>query len=569
LKINTLNQTQQPLIKELTHNVSEISPEFPHGIVPIESRFYISRPPIENIVYSEITKVGGFIGIKAAPKMGKSSLILRIIEHVSSLGYQSVSLDFLEADRAVFTDIDRFLRWFCANISRKLGLASKLDFYWDVEIGSKASCSNYFQDYLLPSLESPWVLILNEFDLVLSYPEIAGDFILLLRSWYEQSKHSDIWHNFRLVLEYSQDCLGVVKSTKSLFDIGLTVKLPPLTKEQIQELGMRYGCHFGDGESVDYLGNLVGGHPQLVRLALYHLVLKEGKKDLRQLLDQAFLEGGIYEEYLRQYLLLLCQQPELAAGLYEAVTACNPVKLDPAIAYQLEGLGLVNLECDRAYPACELFRLYFSKYLRHDFEQQPEALELENRQLRTLSTLDELTQLANHRYFQNYLQAQWRCCQEKITNSPSESMALSLILCDIDHFKLYNKTYGSSAGDQCLRQIATVINDVTKNLAHPSSVSPNYLVGRWGGEKFVVLLSLNVAIAMSIADEIREKIKDLAIKCDYPGIGGLPAPVLTVSVGVASAVPDGETEPEVLLNLAENALSLAKRRGRDRVVLGT
>jgi PleD family two-component response regulator len=74
---------------------------------------------------------------------------------------------------------------------------------------------------------------------------------------------------------------------------------------------------------------------------------------------------------------------------------------------------------------------------------------------------------------------------------------------------------------------------------------------------------------MSIADEIREKVKDLAIKCDYPGIGGLPAPVLTVSIGVASAVPSGETEPEVLLNMAENALSLAKRRGRDRVVLGT
>jgi diguanylate cyclase (GGDEF)-like protein len=570
LKIHTLNQQQQHLFKKVTQNAKEISLDFPHGLVPIDSCFYVNRPPIESIVCSEITKAGGFIGIKAAPKMGKSSLILRIIERANSLGYQSVSLDFLEADRTVFTSIDSFLRWFCANISQKLGLETRLNSYWLEEIGSKASCSNYFQHYLLASLKKPLVLILNELDFVLNYPEIAEDFILLLNSWYEQSKYSDIWQNFRLVLEYSQDFVGGMQLNKSLFDIGLTVKLPPFTKEQVEDLAKRYDLNWSDEDNVQYLLDMVGGHPQLIRLALFYLFFKEDKQCLRQLLDQAFSEGGIYEEYLRQYLLLLWQQPELKTALYQTVRYDHPVKLELKIAYKLHSLGLVNLECDRVYPKCELFRLYFRKHLCKDFEERRiEALELENQELRELSTLDELTKLVNRRYFEKYLQVEWlRYTQEKADSYPHEGITLSLILCDIDYFKLYNKTYGNNAGDDCLRKIADTINKAIKDLADSSPTLQDYLVGRLGGEEFVVILPLDAAIAVSIADDIREKIKTLAIPCDYPGIGGLPAEVLTVSIGVASAVPDAETGPEVLLNLAENALNLAKRHGHDRVVLG-
>ncbi|MBW4624928.1 MAG: diguanylate cyclase [Brasilonema octagenarum HA4186-MV1] len=72
---------------------------------------------------------------------------------------------------------------------------------------------------------------------------------------------------------------------------------------------------------------------------------------------------------------------------------------------------------------------------------------------------------------------------------------------------------------------------------------------------------------MGVAEDIREQVKALEISCDYPGIDGLPANVLTVSLGVACMIPESDTEPDTLINAAEGALIQAKRKGRDRVVL--
>jgi diguanylate cyclase (GGDEF)-like protein len=94
------------------------------------------------------------------------------------------------------------------------------------------------------------------------------------------------------------------------------------------------------------------------------------------------------------------------------------------------------------------------------------------------------------------------------------------------------------------------------------------LAARYGGEEFAILTQADVTVAMYIAEHIREQVKALAIKCDYPGMGGFPAAVLTVSLGVASITPAASTEPATLIHAAEKALHQAKRKGRDRVVLG-
>lgn len=117
-------------------------------------------------------------------------------------------------------------------------------------------------------------------------------------------------------------------------------------------------------------------------------------------------------------------------------------------------------EGDRISVACELFRLYFREKLsisNHASLWRVAELEKENQQLRILSSLDELTQLANRRYFHTYLQLEWQ-------RSMRECSPLSMILCDIDYFKIYNKTYGNSAGDICLQQIAHTIDESLKNL---------------------------------------------------------------------------------------------------------
>lgn len=386
LESRRLTKTHQQLIKEFNRTATAISLEFPSGPVSLDSRFYIARPPIEEQAYVEIAEPGSVICIKAPKKMGKSSLILRILARATNQGFHTVSLDFQQADKAVFASLDKFLRWLCANISRELGLEPKLNDYWDEDMGSKVSCSIYFQRYLLPALESPLVLVLNEVDWVFEYTEIAADFLPLLRSWYEQAKGVEIWQKLRIVLVYSTEIMVPLKLTQSPFNIGLPMKLPTFTKQQVQDLAQRHGLDWSDGEEAQSLMAMVGGHPYLVRLALYHLVGKGGlERDLGQLLQQAPTEAGIYNEYLRQYVLTLREEAELGAAFYEVICATVAVRLEPVVAYKLQSMGLVNISADRAYPACELYRLYFRDQLgtNEDInDARVEELERENQKLR-------------------------------------------------------------------------------------------------------------------------------------------------------------------------------------------
>ncbi|MEH2341138.1 MAG: AAA-like domain-containing protein [Nostoc sp.] len=589
LENHHLSEAYQQLIKEFNRAATAISLEFPSGPVSLNSRFYIPRPPIEELAYAEIAEPGSVICIKAPKKMGKSSLVLRLLAHANKQGFRTVTLDFQQADKAVFASLNKFLRWFCANVSRELQLEPKLNDYWDEDMGSKVSCSIYFQKYLLSALSSPLVLILNEVDWVFEYQEIAGELLPLVRSWHEQAKRVEIWQKLRLVLVYSTEILVPIKLTQSPFNIGLTINLPPFTKEQVEDLAQRHGLDWTDDKDADSLMAMVGGNPYLVRLALYQLVGKGGfKGDLGQLLQQASTDAGIYNEYLRQYVLALRDEPELVDAFYEVINTTNYVKLEPRLAYKLQSLGLINLEGDRSTPACELYRLYFRQYLKkseHFNNTHVERLRQENQQFLFLSSLDELTQLGNRRYFQTYLQIEWQ-------NSTRENTPVSIILCDIDYFKIYNKTYGSSAGDECLRQIAnTICNCIKHSLSNSTFLSSRnmnhstgsafvsyqkgdfrdesnrVLVARYGGEEFAILAQIDVTAAMDIAEYIREQVKALGIKCEYPNIGGLPAAVLTVSLGIASVIPVIGIEPATLVNAAEEALYQAKRKGRDRVVV--
>ncbi|MBE8997048.1 AAA-like domain-containing protein [Nostoc sp. LEGE 12447] len=359
-----LSKVHQQLIKEFNKAATAISLEFPSGPVSLNSRFYIPRPPIEEIAYAEMAKPGSLICIQAPKKMGKSSLILQLLARANNQGFRTVTLDFQQADKVIFTSLDKFLRWFCANLSRELQLEPKLNDYWDEDMGSKVSCSIYFQHYLLSALETPLVLVLNEVDWVFEYEEIAGELLPLVRSWYERAKEVEIWQKLRLVLVYSTEILVPIKLTQSPFNIGLPIKLAPFTKEQVQDLALRHGLDWTNGK-VESLMALVGGYPYLVRLAFYHLVGKGGLgRDLEKLLQEAPTEAGIYHEYLKQYVLALRDKSALQDAFYEVINATNYVKVEPVLAYKLQSIGLINLEGDRSTPACELYRLYFRQYLK-------------------------------------------------------------------------------------------------------------------------------------------------------------------------------------------------------------
>lgn len=327
-----------------------------------EAGIYIPRPPIETDCFQEISKPGALIRIRAPKKMGKTSLMNQILAQAEAGGCRKVYLNLGAAEGAMFATLDKFLRWFCANISRELAMKPSLDDYWDEELfGSLVSCKTYFQSYILEQLDSPLVLGLDNVDRIFEHPEIACDFLPMLRYWHEEANNLEVWQNLRLIIANSTEVYVKLDANQSPFNVGRQVKLPGFNLEQVRALAQYCGLDWKeDTEKQEFaakLIDLVGGHPYLVRLALDALAADNLSQE--QLLREAPTQGGIYGAHLRQHWDALHSAPELAAAMKAVVTAEGGVQLEPTVAYKLESAGLVTLMGDEVRPSYELYRQYF------------------------------------------------------------------------------------------------------------------------------------------------------------------------------------------------------------------
>ncbi|MEQ8968814.1 MAG: AAA-like domain-containing protein [Coleofasciculus sp. C1-SOL-03] len=524
--------------------------EFPGSPLPLNSEFYINRPPVEELAYAEIGIPGSIIRIKAPSKMGKSSLLQRIIAHAKAQGFRTVNLDFQQAEESVFVNLDKFLRWFCANVARQLQLPPNLDDYWEEDIGSKVSCTFYLQGYVLAEIDTPILLTLNEVNRLLEYDKIAKDFMPLMRSWHEEAQLDQGFQQLRFVVVHSTEIYTSLNINQSPFNVGLPLVLPELTLEQVQELAHRYQLDGMDESQVADLMAMVGGHPYLIQLALYNL--RYANLSLPQLLEEAPTLAGVYSHHLRRQFATVEKNPELVAALQQVVMATESVRLDAIAAYKLESMGLITLRGNQATIRCELYRRYLREQLSLESPPDPRVgqLEQENQQLKYLSRIDDLTRLANRRNFDDHLAQEWQRLAE-------EEVPLALILADIDFFKLFNDAFGHLTGDFCLEQIAQAIRECVKH--------PEALVARFGGEEFAIIVPrMEREQAVQLAEQIRERVKALNISHDPYRMCGYSS-IITLSLGVASMIPHPESDPLNLVQMADEALFESKRQGRDRV----
>lgn len=333
------------------------SPRYPDGAVPLGSPFYLERVPFEAQVYQEIRKPGALVRIKAPREMGKTSLLLRILDSARHLGYRTVSLNLEQVDQATLGDLNQFLRWLCANAAHQLQLQPKLDEYWDKDLGSKISCTLYFQDYLLKQMTTPLIVALDEVNQIFEHPHVAMDFLPLLRSWYEEAKTLSIWQKLRLIVVHSTEIYVPLQLNQSPFNVGLPIKLNSFSREEVQQLAQRYGLDWKNGEEARQLMDVVGGHPALVHTAIYHL--SHQQVTLAQLLETASTATGIYDHHLQRHWVTLEGQPELAQALDTVMSATKPILLAPVLAYKLSSLGLIQRSGDKVIPGCELYRQAF------------------------------------------------------------------------------------------------------------------------------------------------------------------------------------------------------------------
>ena len=191
--------------------------------------------------------------------------------------------------------------------------------------------------------------------------------------------------------------------------------------------------------------------------------------------------------------------------------------------------------------------------MRRLVEMQRSLLELThklnvaNKELQLLSATDGLTGLSNRRMYDELSVREWRRCERM-------KKPISLVMVDVDHFKLYNDHYSHQAGDECLKAVAAQMLRAAPR--------PGDLVARYGGEEFVFALGeTDLDGALWVANILRQRIEDL----NMPHAASKLRHV-SVSCGVASVTPGDGVSLEILLQSADYALYQAKEQGRNRVV---
>ena len=190
------------------------------------------------------------------------------------------------------------------------------------------------------------------------------------------------------------------------------------------------------------------------------------------------------------------------------------------------------------------------KAREHELLEVTKNLAAANQSLRKMVFLDGLTGIANRRYFDEFLQKEWRRA-ERTHNT------MALLMIDIDHFKSYNDCYGHQDGDDCLKLVAKTLENTLKR--------PGDHAVRYGGEEFAVILAEDIdgAGALAVAENLRANVAALAIEHRDSSV----ADHVTVSVGVALSYPDSTISPESLISFADQALYDAKHAGRNQVII--
>jgi len=218
----------------------------------------------------------------------------------------------------------------------------------------------------------------------------------------------------------------------------------------------------------------------------------------------------------------------------------------------------VTLIGNQVICSCQLYRQYFRTYKLDTIDQHPlihhiKQLEKQNITLKSLSETDELTGLANRRWFNSTIEQEW----ERLGN---QNNSLSLLLVDIDYFKVYNDLYGHPAGDVCLQKIAQALTECINRSTD--------LVSRYGGEEFAILLPMsNTQRGVQVAQRIQHQIKALQITVENPRVICFPENVVTVSIGVASIIPSSDFNWRDLVEAADRSLYQSKRKGRNRITV--
>jgi diguanylate cyclase (GGDEF)-like protein len=277
--------------------------------------------------------------------------------------------------------------------------------------------------------------------------------------------------------------------------------------------------------------------------------------DLGELLEN--IVRYVLEQFPVERVSITLRDVSASAG---ETTSATPAELVVPITFRGDDLGSFKIESatDDVFTSATVlvFESFASQVagaihlaaMKRGLERANEHLARAIETLHKISTTDPLTGASNRRQFDDTLDLEWR-------RSARMRTPLTLMMIDIDSFKAYNDTYGHQAGDECLRRVASGLQSRFHRAGD--------LVSRYGGEEFAVLLAgIDRGDAARLAESLRTWVESDRIEHSASATGDF----VTISVGVATMVPDRDADSETLVRAADEALYSAKNAGRNRVV---
>jgi hypothetical protein len=308
-----------PEIHVATIPGTSVMPILETGTVAIDSPFYEPRQ-CDEVVARQLESTDPTVVIRGCRQSGKSSLLARLHHRAADRGDQSCYLHFQDLSQSSFQSSELLLRELARMITEELELDVDADEFWDSTSkrrGPKQVLTTFLEDKVLAPSATGVQLLFDEVDRAFGFPECREELFSMIRAWHERRQRAGAkspWKKLRLVIAHGTDpTLWITDMKQSPFNVGLRQTLLDFDEQEIADLNQKHGQPLSSPKDVKRLMELVGGHPHLIRIALYMLVTE--KWGLERLVDSASDPEGPFSHHLNYYYQVLSGSPELKQEL--------------------------------------------------------------------------------------------------------------------------------------------------------------------------------------------------------------------------------------------------------------
>ena len=334
---------------------------FETGTVQLNSPFYVARREDSLVLDRARALHGETIIVKGVRQIGKSSLLARAAAAARETGGRILYIDFQIPEARQLKDLDALLGWIAHRMAAEMRPTVKPQDVWDPIDGAKQSLTNYLETAILGPSDKPLALFLDEVDRIFDHTDYCGDFFAMIRAWHNQrATRPDPWERLNLFIAHSTEpSLWIADINQSPFNIGERFQLQDFTSAEVARLNRCYGSPLAESELRQLLA-LLGGHPYLIRQALYCIACN--RSTFAHLCEQAAASDGPFGDHLKRYVHGLSKDKGLKDAFKTILRSgtCG----EESHFQRLFATGLITGgDRTKAAPRCQLYADYFPKHL--------------------------------------------------------------------------------------------------------------------------------------------------------------------------------------------------------------